>query len=231
MKKVGFTLSEVLITVGIIGVLSAITIPALVQKYQEIKTVSQVLEAVSIFSQGFTKIAQECEGLSNCNSNYLMDVLNYTLPPLLNANMNVLQTCRAGEHTACLGDIEYKSLDGKTKTGEFAGRYQMSGILNNGMTFTLGLPNGGWAYIDNWPLNIDINGQSGPNIVGRDAFAFYVSDSGIVRARGMAGAASCDNKNYSGNNRNGYRCSEWILKYHNMDYLRHSYPNWSKAWN
>lgn len=58
-----------------------------------------------------------------------------------------------------------------------------------------------------------------------------MSDSGIVRARGMADAASCDNKYYSGNNRNGYRCSEWILKYHNMDYLRHSYPNWSKAWN
>ena len=108
-----------------------------------------------------------------------MDVLNYTLPPLLNANMNVLQTCRAGEHTACLGDIEYKSLDGKTKTGEFAGRYQMSGILNNGMTFTLGLPNGGWAYSDNWPLNIDINGQSGPNIVGRDAFLFMCQIVGL----------------------------------------------------
>lgn len=32
MKKVGFTLSEVLITVGIIGVVAAITIPTLIHK-------------------------------------------------------------------------------------------------------------------------------------------------------------------------------------------------------
>ncbi len=35
MKKIGFTLAEVLITLGIIGVVAALTIPTLVNNYQK----------------------------------------------------------------------------------------------------------------------------------------------------------------------------------------------------
>ncbi len=35
MKKLGFTLAETLITLGIIGVVSALTIPSLIAKHQE----------------------------------------------------------------------------------------------------------------------------------------------------------------------------------------------------
>lgn len=35
MKKFGFTLAEVLITLGIIGVVAAMTIPTLVSKYRQ----------------------------------------------------------------------------------------------------------------------------------------------------------------------------------------------------
>lgn len=35
MKNYGFTLAEVLITLGIIGIVAAMTLPAIVSKYQE----------------------------------------------------------------------------------------------------------------------------------------------------------------------------------------------------
>ena len=47
INKKGFTLAEVLITLGIIGVVAALTIPTLVQNYQTKSwaTASQVFEA------------------------------------------------------------------------------------------------------------------------------------------------------------------------------------------
>lgn len=38
-KKLGFTLAEVLITLGVIGVVSAITIPTLITNHQKRQTV------------------------------------------------------------------------------------------------------------------------------------------------------------------------------------------------
>lgn len=42
MYKKGFTLSEVLITIGVIGVVSALTLPTLIQNYQKQATVSKL---------------------------------------------------------------------------------------------------------------------------------------------------------------------------------------------
>ena len=49
--KYGFTLAEVLITLGIIGVVAAITIPGLMSKYYEHQTVARMLETQSILTQ------------------------------------------------------------------------------------------------------------------------------------------------------------------------------------
>ena len=43
----GFTLAEVLITLGIIGVVAAITIPALINNYRAAKLKSQFLKSYS----------------------------------------------------------------------------------------------------------------------------------------------------------------------------------------
>ncbi len=51
--KAAFTLAEVLITLAIIGVVAAITIPSLVQKYKERETVTRVKEFYSAFSQAY----------------------------------------------------------------------------------------------------------------------------------------------------------------------------------
>ena len=41
-RKVAFTLAEVLITLGIIGVVAAMTMPSLIQNYQEKATVTKL---------------------------------------------------------------------------------------------------------------------------------------------------------------------------------------------
>lgn len=49
--KKGFTLSEVLITLGIIGVVAALTLPILVQKYKKLVVENKLRRAYSIVSQ------------------------------------------------------------------------------------------------------------------------------------------------------------------------------------
>ncbi|MBP3924529.1 type II secretion system protein [bacterium] len=50
-KKVAFTLAEVLITLGIIGIVAAMTLPALITKYQKQVTVNRLKHAYSVLSQ------------------------------------------------------------------------------------------------------------------------------------------------------------------------------------
>lgn len=53
VQKFAFTLAEVLITLGIIGVVSAMTIPSLIQSYKEKQTVVTLKKFYSTMSQAF----------------------------------------------------------------------------------------------------------------------------------------------------------------------------------
>ncbi|MDR1168694.1 MAG: prepilin-type N-terminal cleavage/methylation domain-containing protein, partial [Heliobacteriaceae bacterium] len=49
--RFAFTLAEVLITLGIIGIIAALTMPALISDYKEKATVAKLKKVYSIFSQ------------------------------------------------------------------------------------------------------------------------------------------------------------------------------------
>src|SRR5574344_1226697 len=51
LKKCAFTLAEVLITLGIIGVVAALTIPTLINSYQEKATITALKKFYSVASQ------------------------------------------------------------------------------------------------------------------------------------------------------------------------------------
>lgn len=50
-SHMGFTLAEVLVTLGIIGVVSAMTVPTLMQNYQRQSYVTQLHKVYNEFSQ------------------------------------------------------------------------------------------------------------------------------------------------------------------------------------
>lgn len=50
-----FTLSETLITLGIIGVVAALTMPAVITNYQKKQTSAQLKKAYSTFAQAWFK--------------------------------------------------------------------------------------------------------------------------------------------------------------------------------
>ena len=58
-KRTAFTLAEVLITLGIIGIVCAITLPSIVQNYREKQTVAKLKKTYSILSQAMTSAVNE----------------------------------------------------------------------------------------------------------------------------------------------------------------------------
>ena len=58
-KKSAFTLAEVLITLGIIGVIAALTIPSLIAKYQDKVLIQQTKKAFSVFQNGLALASQD----------------------------------------------------------------------------------------------------------------------------------------------------------------------------
>ena len=52
-RKTAFTLAEVLITLGIIGIVAAMTLPALVGNYQKKQTVTQLQKVYTVLNQAF----------------------------------------------------------------------------------------------------------------------------------------------------------------------------------
>lgn len=49
LSEKGFTLAETLVTLGIIGIVTAMTLPSIVQKHQEKVTVSKLKKFIQLF--------------------------------------------------------------------------------------------------------------------------------------------------------------------------------------
>ena len=222
-----FTLAEVLITLGIIGIVAALTIPSLMGKYREKQTVSAVKTAYSIFSQAYLRLTEDYPDLSQ--------MVNADATPkenaqfLLNELTKYIKTARrCDQDKYCMGE-KYITLSGTPlpepdnswdKTGNIE-----TGALANGMTFWVLNSNGRDGEYTG-QLGIDINGNKKPNQLGVDFFWFSINKNGVITAgrnpkvRPAGIYFNCDRQGINASSYNGYGCAEWILEHENMDYLR-----------
>ena len=174
-----FTLAEVLVTLGIIGVVSAMTVPSLMQNYQRQSYVTQLHKVYNELQQAFVQEMNEANainlkeaGLTNIN----------TMDEFLQKHFKVVQKCTKHEH--CF-DINYKNLDGTTvATSSIKWHAGDCAIIASGAEICVDAVNRTYTYngySSNWGITfIDVNGQKGPNILGRDAFMLINWDDGVL---------------------------------------------------
>lgn len=188
MKNKGFTLAEVLITLGIIGVVAALTTPAL-------------LHNVGTAEIG-PKLAKFRSTVENANKMMLVENDVNRLPVLIRrgGNGNETQTytgllqnfMRLDSGDAITSGI--KAYTGDTDLGQInvttaAGQSQQV-TLNNANSFTFRTVEGMAAHfeIQQNPANIgnigvalvDINGTGNPNRLGKDIFGFVLDANGML---------------------------------------------------
>ncbi len=170
MKK-AFTLAEVLITLGIIGVVAALTLPVIVQNYIKETTVKKIQQNFSLFEQ-INKI-----GLIDNETFYDWDasvdrgvIAENFVKEFLIPNTKIMKNCGFDRSGGCFSAKIYY-LNGKEVESSTKNVIQYL-VLGNGTCIYLNAQtsspdaNGGNVIA----VVMDTNGLSGPNRVGRDIF-------------------------------------------------------------
>lgn len=169
----GFTLAEVLITLGIIGVIASLTIPTIIQKYQQKVTIERLKSTYSIIMQAMESAKEEygydtTSWVGNENNNESSTIL-YSLyfKPFL-------QTDKAKHGAICKSykcAAVYKNLKGLNMYDHDWGYsfYLKNGAFIHILPFSCGM------HMYSAAIYIDVNGpEHGPNILGKDTFDFVL---------------------------------------------------------
>lgn len=166
-SKYAFTLAEILITLGIIGVVAAMTIPNLITSIQKHAAVSGLLEANSILNQAIKTAAYENDESGAGELDTSLSIQEFA-EKYFTPYLKVARICT-------------KMSDGCWKTQDFYGYYDLAGTkVTDAVPYSLVLNNGmiiGFSKIDSYNLTsivVDVNGQSKKNVMGKDVFVFYV---------------------------------------------------------
>lgn len=196
--KIAFTLSEVLITLGIIGVVATLTIPQLIQNYKKSVTVNKLKSSFAILNEAVLQSVAENGEYQNWDfSDTDKFTETYILPYL-----KTTKVC--GEFSRKKGCFKpmpnqqdgWQQLNGSYSfPGGFTPNYYYKFILTNGSSIGIRTYNNAVAQI-----YIDIDGPSkGESKIGKDVFYFQILNgvavSGWYKAKGtplIAGSECAD---------------------------------------
>ena len=223
-----FTLAEVLVTLAVIGVIAALTIPGLIEKGTKKQLAAGAKTAFSLMSNATNQLIADNDGnlVGNC---FVGDAQDEQIANCFAGKLNVIKNCGTG--TGCFPDVTYKYLDGNNNWFNINQHSAFAKIiLSNGMSVLFNDYNGDCSmdYGDG-PMNytcgyiyVDVNGFNGPNIIGRDMFYIYITKTCLylgggnhisVSSSGSDYSTSCNPDTASGNG-----CLGRILKEGAMNY-------------
>lgn len=165
-KKSAFTLAETLITLCIIGVVAAMTIPTLMAKYQQRSNAIQWRKTFSMLSQA-TKMMQEEEELPFYEENFdSQEEYEYVLASLFAKYLKTGAVCHSKKY------VEEGCAPKAFSILNYEGKKHISDIGNwGGGASCFSLLNGGLVCFDSCIMLVDVNGYSKPNTIGKDIFS------------------------------------------------------------
>ncbi|MBP3924316.1 type II secretion system protein [bacterium] len=204
-EKLAFTLAEVLITLGIIGVVAAMTLPTIVNniRHKELET---------SFKKAYSSISQALKLYEAQNGTPLLpgDIPTRKLKGMIMPYFKTVKDCGLGKansssaEKACVPNPAgwseqdktenykaiYKNYNGTSEINLYAfddGQF----VINDGMLILInndgGGTNGGRDF-QKW-ISVDVNGYNKrPNRLGQDLFMFRLGESGNLLPGGSAGA-------------------------------------------
>lgn len=211
IKKLAFTIAEVLITLSIIGIVAEMTIPTMIQNYQKQVYVTRLQKFYSEFQQGMrTYMAQKgCMDMA-CTGMFDLQPGDYgegseNFGKAINEIFKTIKHCppeeydSTGEYKCAAPDPKYGPVKSVHRLGDYstAGggqfEYGYSFITLDG--FLVSIYMAGLKCPGHFPnstisqcaeVSVDINGDTKPNTFGRDVFYLTLGNNGILYPYGGA---------------------------------------------
>jgi len=221
VKKAAFTLAEVLITLGIIGVVAAMTIPNLAANIREKQTVSKLRATQSILARAIRLAENEygeasgwaTEFKSSKSANEIADKLKPFLKIAIDCG-----TDTSNKH--CIYNGSYKLKNGQASYNYSTLNNSYKVVLMNGVAVwwraaEAGEYNNG-EYIE---IKVDTNGVRPPNQWGVDLFVFTY-DKNSLRPMGADDSIHPYKTFCLPKNASGWGCAYYVLTVGKMDYFR-----------
>lgn len=229
-KNSAFTLAEVLITLGIIGIVASLTLPSLIQKYHEKQRVVQLKKAYSVLQNAFLMAKDEYgeitdwgltitnTGKVDANGNTVLDYSGGM--SVMSILMKYIEKSSIPQKSF-IGYVE--SLDGRHAFWPWRVKADKFFYLKDGTIVAIG-----------WIHNLDCTSTYGnqKNVcsdfwvvfpkkskmkIGVDVFNFVLTTDGFKPTADLNWCNAFSSA-YSADT-NGRGCSAWALYNGNMDYL------------
>lgn len=179
MHRKAFTLAEVLITIGVIGVVAAITLPNVIAKYQKKILVTQLKKDVNFVLNTFISVFGE-EGVDKISNSSLFHGMFDTSMPRFQA-------------TSLRKYIEGQELNQDSDFAKFAIEHGGASTNSWDPSIFLMLKDGSCISFSTGQVNqdfsnslylatvtLDVNCNKGPNEAGRDRYKIYINDFGKI---------------------------------------------------
>lgn len=219
--KSAFTLAEVLITLVIIGVIAAITVPTLINNTNKQEYVSKLRKVHSTLVQA-TNLIIANEGTPRAdkggwatNSQDIYDLYRKKLHNTKECNYVLTED---GNIPGCFSQLKnggrYYYLDGSDYWRPNATDGLKSFILADGTQVLIErnvLSNCNTYCVS---FRVDVNGAKKPNILGRDLFQFVLTEKGLY----PSGYNAADKESVCSKNNAGWGCAARVLKENAMNY-------------
>lgn len=223
MKR-GFTLAEVLITLGIIGVVAAITIPVLINQTKDAEYATAYKKAYSIFSNAFANVKHDngdsVKALCSENTGRTL-AGSKCISDAFKSYLKVAKDCETGNSNDCTNFYTNSSnLNGdNTFTTIISSRSATNTtfVLNDGSVVSFDFAGGDNNCNSNpddtpecFTIIVDTNGNKGPNKLGLD-----INPINALPDRLVPIAGNCD-RSITNDIVNGFGCGALYLNGQNI---------------
>lgn len=183
-----FTLAEVLITLGVIGIIASMTIPTLINNTNKIKYVVSLQKFYSEFNQILIQIGSDngCINDLKCSGLFATGTTVAALGDEIVKYLKVIKNCGIALDQGCIPGIDgnFNGTAGPIYYDHTSYWYKV--ITADGMSLMI------WNHSDDCAADpdtgmtqycgavyVDVNGLNPPNRYGRDFFIFYIiNDNG-----------------------------------------------------
>lgn len=176
-----FTLAEVLITLGIIGIIAALTMPSLIAKYQKQQTVVKLKRIYTVLNTAMKRAEADFGDYSSWDDAYDMGAEKY-FDTYIKPYIRISKECSTKDYCGYKSNAPWKLITGENSSTSLFYDAKGAYLMETGEYICFRVRAG--ENEKNSTIFVDLNGPKEPNQFGKDVFILVRTPDNGIQANG-----------------------------------------------